>query len=89
MLGCCCPQLYCSTSLTAQPRRLQWQSRCHHLARTLSIPCSPLSRAPVHPKVPISPGTSITPATLLMLIHLVSPQEPLWLGTSPTNFVAN
>lgn len=89
VLGCCFPQLYCSTSLTSQPRGLQWQGRCHHLARTLSIPCSPLGRASVHPEVPISPGTSITPATLLMPIHLVSLQEPLWLGTSPTKLVAN
>lgn len=34
----------------------------------------------MHSEVPISPGTSITPATLLMLIHLVSPQEPLTLA---------
>lgn len=89
MLGCCFPQLYCSTSLTAQPRGLQWQSRCHLPARTLSIPCFPLRRAPLRLEMPISPGTLITPTTLLMLIHLVSPQKSFWLGTSPTKFVAN
>lgn len=50
--GSHCPQLPSSPSFVAQPRGLRWQGRCHCLARTLCIPCSPLwdRQSPCIPK---------------------------------------